>query len=124
MTPYHRIAGFGMNSAAALPALHAALEMARGGAAMPGALACLEAHAPRLAPLADALSLPLIALAPEALRGTATLTDSARAHALYGAGSVAEACALVALGVPARLTGPRRIAQGCASCAIAERITP
>ncbi|MDO5657111.1 MAG: cobalamin biosynthesis protein [Paracoccus sp. (in: a-proteobacteria)] len=116
------VAGFGMNSRADLRSLRAALMAAQAGGPPVTALAALRDHAARLHPLAEAMGVALIVLEPALLRGTATPSQSARSHAVYGTGSVAEACALSAA-APARLLSPRATAPDRnATCAIAERV--
>ncbi|MCC5964408.1 MAG: cobalamin biosynthesis protein [Rhodobacteraceae bacterium] len=111
------VAGFGCTSQAAPATLRAML----GAATEITALACPEARRGLVAPLADALGLPLIALPRAALAGIATPTHSARSMAAYGTGSVAEACALVAAGPGARLIRARVVSDdGQATCALAE----
>lgn len=116
------VAGFGMNSRADLRSLRTALLAAQAGGPPVTALAALREHAARLRPLAEAMGVALIVLEPALLRGTATPSQSARSHAAYGTGSVAEACALLAA-APARLTAARATAPDRnATCAIAERV--
>jgi len=114
------VAGFGFRSATSLAALEDALARA-GGREGVTHLATLASKAPGLRPLGEALELPVIALAPEALRGQPTLSRSKRVAALHGTGSLAEAAALAAAGPGARLRGPRAVsADGTATAAIAE----
>jgi cobalt-precorrin 5A hydrolase len=118
------VAGFGFRSETSLSALQDALARA-GGPEGVTHLATLATKAPGLAPLGQALGLPVLALAPEALRDQPTLTRSDRVETLHGTGSVAEASALAAAGPGARLLGPRvASADGTATAALAERITP
>ena len=118
------VAGFGFRSETTLAALQDALARA-GGPAGVTHLATLAAKAPGLAPLGQALGLPVLSLPAEALQGQPTLTRSDRVGALFGTGSVAEAAALAAAGPGARLRGPRTAsADGTATAAIAERISP
>ena len=119
------VAGFGYRTGASLPSLRAALDAAQAQAPPVTALATLADKAPALAPLADALGLPLIALAPAALAGIDTPTRSHASLAARQSGSVAEATALAAAGPGARLAGPRAIsADRMATCAIAIRSLP
>ena len=114
------VAGFGFRSGVTLAALQDALAQA-GGSQGVTHLATLAAKADGLGPLARALALPVIALEPEALRGVGTLTLSDRVEEMFGTGSVAEAAALVAAGLGARLRGARAVsADGTATAAIAE----
>jgi cobalt-precorrin 5A hydrolase len=94
-----RVAGFGFTSAASLASLQAALTLA-GGAV--DAVATVEGKAKGLAPLADALGLPLITVTRAEL-ATHKRPGSARVSALFGTGSVAESAALAAAGQGARL---------------------
>lgn len=109
------VAGFGFSTRATLASLQGALTAAGG---VPEALATLAEKAPALAPLAEALNLPLIAVTgplPE------TRTQSPASLDARGAGSVAEACALAAAGPGAYLLGPRAISPDrLATCALAE----
>lgn len=114
------VAGFGFRNGATLAALQDALARA-GGAKGVTHLATLAAKADGLKPLARSLDLPILALAPGALRGMPTPTQSGRVQALYGTGSVAEAVALAAAGPDARLRRPRAVSgDGTATAAIAE----
>ena len=114
------VAGFGFRSGVTLAALQDALARA-GGAESVTHLATLAGKAAGLEPLGLALGVPVVALAPEALHGQATLTQSSRVDAMFGVGSVAEACALAAAGQGAKLRGPRAVsADGTATAAIAE----
>lgn len=114
------VAGFGFRADAPLSALQDALAKA-GGAQGVTHLATLAAKAEGLAPLGQALGLPVLGLDPEELRDQPTLTRSDRVEALFGTGSVAEAAALAAAGQGARLRGPRSVsADGTATAAIAE----
>lgn len=116
-----RVAGFGFRQSATLESLQAAWL-----AAQPAGVSALaapedKAQAAVFATFADALSLPVIPVAPEDVQATATLTHSAKVREHRGTGSVAEACALVAAGTAARLLHPRVISQDrLATCAIAE----
>ena len=114
------VAGFGFRSGVTLAALQDALVKA-GGSAGVTHLATLSAKAGGLEPLARALMLQVLPVAPESLRGVPTITRSDRVQALFGTGSVAEATALVAAGPGARLRGPRGVsADRTATAAIAE----
>ena len=114
------VAGFGFRPGATLAALQDALARA-GGTDGVTHLATLAVKAVGLEPLAQALELPVVALAPEALHGVPTLTRSGRVEEMFGTGSLAEAAALAAAGQGARLRGPRAVsADGMATAAIAE----
>lgn len=111
------VAGFGMRAGATATSLRDALTAT--GAA-PDMLAAASDHAPRVAALAEALALPLVAIAADVLAAPQTVTHSPAAQAARGTGSVAEAAALAAAGPGARLLVPRRIAPDrMATCAIA-----
>ena len=114
------VAGFGFRSGVTLAALRDALARA-GGPAGVTHLATLAEKAEGLALLGQALGLPVVAVARDALRQQKTLTQSGRVQALMGTGSVAEAAALAAAGPGARLRGPRAASvDGTAVAAIAE----
>jgi len=115
------IAGFGFRAAATLASLRDALAQAAGDRRVT-ALAAPEdkAAAPCLIALAEALRVPVRGVPAHDLRAARTLTRSARVIAARGAGSVAEAAALVAAGPGARLIGPRAVsADRTATCAVA-----
>lgn len=119
------VAGFGGSSRATAGSFAAALEAATAAAGVrprPDRLAAPAARAEALAPLAQALGLPLVVLSPEALAAApATPTQSAASRAATGAGSAAEAAALIAAGRGARLLAPRAISPDrLATCALAE----
>lgn len=115
------VAGFGFRSGAGLPSLRAAFALAQQGRPPVTHLATASDKLPALAPLAEALGLPLTGIAPEALANASTLTNSTASLTARGTGSVAEAAALAAAGAGARLLGPRRISPDrMATCAIAQ----
>jgi cobalt-precorrin 5A hydrolase len=115
------VAGFGCRSGADEAALRAALE-AHGVAVT--TIATLNHKAALLAPLADALGVPLILFAPDDIRGVKTRTQSAASLATYGTGSVAEAVALAAAGQGAKLIATRIISpDGQATCALARGVS-
>ena len=111
------VAGFGCRAGADAASLRAALD----AAGLPAdALATLTSKAPQLAPLAQALCLPLIAIDPAQVTQMPTLTRSPASLAAYGTGSVAEAVALAAAGPGARLITARVISPDRrATCALA-----
>lgn len=114
------VAGFGFRTGATLHALQDALARA-GGPEGVTHLATVASKAGELQVLGRALSLPVVALEMEALRGVWTPTRSDRISALFGTGSLAEAAALAAAGEGARLRGPRMVsADRMATAAIAE----
>ena len=115
------VAGFGFRSGATTASLQAALDGARIAGAPVTHLATLEDKADALAELARLLAVSVIAVAPEHIADLSTPTRSKASQAARGAGSVAEACALVAAGPGARLFAPRRISTDrMATCALAE----
>lgn len=113
------VAGFGCRSEADADALRAAL-----AAATPPILSALATLTPKqtqLAPLAQALGLPLILIDPDRVAGVATPTRSPASLAAYGTGSVAEAVALLAAGPTAHLLAPRSVSPcRSATCALAQ----
>jgi cobalt-precorrin 5A hydrolase len=119
-----RVAGFGFRKGATEAALQDALTRA-GGAVGVTHLATAADKAAALAPFGRVLGLPVVAIPAAVLAVQPVLTQSPRVHALYGTGSLAEAAALAAAGPGARLFGPRaQSADGTATAAIAERMTP
>ncbi len=124
------VAGFGYRTGATVASLRGAL-MATGSAADARVLPLVDALAapvdkcPLVAPFARALGVPLIAVAADRLAAADTATRSSASLAARGAGSVAEAAALVAAGAGGRLIVPRCIsADRMATCAIAEGVYP
>ncbi len=115
------VAGLGFSSAATMDSLRAAFTAAAADHPV-SALATVadkEGHA-ALAEFAAETALPLHFIAPADLAGQRTLTCSPRSRASYGTGSVAEASALAAAGLGARLLSPRQISDDrLATCAIA-----
>lgn len=104
------VAGLGFRAAASVASLRAALDAA-GGPVGVTALATSEAKAGAavIAAFAAELGLPIVGISPADLAAQDTLTDSARVRQKTGAGSLAEAAALAALGSGARLLGPRLV---------------
>ncbi len=119
------VAGFGCRSGAEAESLLAALASAQRGCQ---GVAALAAPADKIAPLAllgERLGLPVLPIAPAALRTVTTATRSPASLAARGTGSVAEAAALAAAGAGARLLTHRHISPDrMATCAIAEGSTP
>lgn len=110
------IAGFGFRKGAPLTSFHAALALIP----TPEALATADGKAPDLAPLAQALNLPLIALTSDQI-ARHPRPGSARVTALYATGSLAESAALAAAGPGAILTHPRQTTpDGMVVVAVAE----
>lgn len=95
-----RIAGMGLRAGATAADVAEALALIGGAGAV--ATAWDRAGHPALA------GHRVIAVGAESLIAQATPTQSARAHARYGCGSLAEAAAMAC----GALTGPRRIAAG------------
>ena len=121
-----KVAGIGFRAEATVASLRAALAAA-GGADGVAALATSEAKAGAevMRAFAAELGLPIIAVAPADLARQVTLTESARVREKTGAGSLAEAAALAALGSKARLLGPRAVSDDhMATAAIAEGSKP
>lgn len=119
------VAGFGFRQSASLASLESALEKAAGTTIAVDALATLDRKADQLAPLAQKLALPLIAIPADRLADQPTLTQSPASLAAHGTGSVAEAAALAALASNARLLAPRSLSPDrLASCALAESLLP
>ncbi len=119
------VAGFGFRAGASDASLRDAYDKARGSRhATHLATAADKAEAPAFRMLAEALTLPTVALTPAALTALQTPTQSPRVQAERGTGSVAEASALAAAGPAARLIGPRMISTDrMASCALAVFLT-
>ncbi|MEM7496617.1 MAG: cobalamin biosynthesis protein [Pseudomonadota bacterium] len=115
------VAGFGFRSAATLASLEGALEAAWVGRAVDRlAVPAEKANAAAIRALAEARSLPLITVSPEALARQNTLSAAPTAVAERFAGSPAEAAALAAAGPGARLDGCRSVSPDrLATCAIA-----
>ena len=113
------VAGFGCRAGATAASLRAALVVA----SEDHVATMLAIPVDRLAiarPLADALDLPLVGIATNALAAIVTPTRSRASLAARGTGSVAEAAALAAAGPQARLLVSRRIAPDrMATCALA-----
>jgi cobalt-precorrin 5A hydrolase len=89
------------------------------------ATAARKAEEPGIAAAASVLGVPVVVVAQHALEaaGARTTTRSARALAVAGVPSVAEAAALAAAGPQARLLAPR-VAVGPATCALADSAGP
>ena len=119
------VAGFGFRAEAGLVSLQAALALAQQGKPAVTLLATARDKVAALAPLAEALGLPMRWLSPQELSSVPTLTRSAASMIARATGSVAEASALSAAGAGARLLGPRHVSPDrMATCAIAEGSLP
>ncbi len=115
------VAGFGFRGGANIDALRAALASAQCGHPAVTALATPDDKQVAPAQLARELGIPLIAISAEALQSVSTPTRSAVSLYHRGAGSVAEAAALAAVGPGGRLLATRHISPDrMATCAIAE----
>ncbi|NOW45391.1 cobalt-precorrin 5A hydrolase [Novosphingobium sp. SG751A] len=115
------VAGFGFREKATLASLRAALIAAQEGLPPVTHLATAADKAPALAPLAEALGLPIAAIDAGAISAAPTSTTSAASQQARGTGSLAEAAAMAAIGPRARLIRPRRISPDqMATCAIAQ----
>lgn len=118
------VAGFGFRAAATTESLQDALSHTGVGAIDVIAAPTDKARAQAIQSLAAHLAVPLIEIDTNAMQAMTTLTQSTKVNSLRGTGSVAEACALAALGAGATLTGPRVVSSDrLATCAIA-RSTP
>lgn len=115
------VAGFGFRRHADVGSMRVALALATDKIVRVDALATPDDKVAALAPLADTLGLPVIAVSADRLHAAATWTRSQPSVDARGTGSVAEACALAAAGAGARLIASRRISPDrMATCAIAE----
>jgi cobalt-precorrin 5A hydrolase len=119
------VAGFGFRSQADIAALRAAFDRAQRGQAPVTHLATAQDKLATLAPLAEALGLPAIGIAPAALAAAKTIAHSPASLAVRGVGSVAEASALAAATMDGRrhawLAVARQISPDrMATCAIAQ----
>jgi len=114
------VAGMGCSTRARLPEMRALLAEVMAGRRL-DAIACLEARAAQIRPLANGLNLPLLTVPRAALQGVQTPGHSDRIAAGFGTGSVAEACAMLAAGRSARIIVARQISGARqATCALAE----
>lgn len=115
-------AGIGLRATASLDDLTALLALAPAPLAGLATLADKAAH-PAITGLLHQTGLPLTEITRAALAGISTPTRSPDQIARFATGSLAEACALLAAGRNARLTGRRILAaNGLATIAFAERI--
>lgn len=117
------VAGFGFRSGAALPSLRAAFALAGQGQPPVTHLATVQDKLAALVPLAEALGLPLMGVASDALALAPTSTCSVASQTARAVGSVAEASAMAGAGAGARLLSPRHISPDrMATCAIAANV--
>ena len=115
------VAGFGFRRGAGAASLQNALDAAQQGLPAVTHLATAQDKAAALAPLAQRLGLPVVALQGGALILAPTTTLSLASLRARGTGSLAEAAALAAAGPGARLLRIRQISSDrMATCAIAE----
>lgn len=118
------VAGMGCTSCATPAEIRALLAQVMAGRDL-DAIACLDSRLAQMAPLAEALDLPLVTLPRAAVHGVATPSWSDRIAAEFGTGSVAEACALLVAGQRARIITTRQVSDmGQATCALAQREGP
>jgi cobalt-precorrin 5A hydrolase len=117
-----KVAGLGFRREASMSSLREALAAAGGADGLDAlATASDKADAASLVSLARELGLPIKAIPADLLAGVETATHSARIAAMRGAGSLAEAAALVAAGRRARLISTRIVSRDrTATVAIAE----
>jgi len=115
------VAGFGFRAAATADSLRDALARAAGERKVTAFAAPADkAQAACLSELAGELGVEIHTLAAHDLSRQKTPTEAPRVRAARGTGSVAEAAALAAAGLGARLLAPRSIsADRLATCAIA-----
>lgn len=116
------VAGLGFSSRASLDSLRSAYDSATADYSV-DALATIadKAGHPALEALLETLELPLHLIEARELAPIATMTQSLHSQAAHGTGSVAEASALAAVGVGARLLSPRHISSDrLATCAVAQ----
>lgn len=115
------VAGFGFRGAATADSLRDALARAAGERKVTAFAAPADkAQAACLSELAGELGVEIHTLAADDLSRQQTTTEAPRVRAARGTGSVAEAAALAAAGLGARLLAPRSIsADRLATCAIA-----
>jgi cobalt-precorrin 5A hydrolase len=115
------VAGFGFRKAAGVASLQNALSLTDGPVPDALATAADKAASPAFQAFAADMGLPVIPVAPEALEGQDTHTQSGPSQAARNTGSVAEAAALAAAGVGARLLTGRVISDDqMATCALAQ----
>ncbi len=117
-----RVAGLGFRRSVNVASLREALDAA-GGAPGLAALATVsdKAESVALLSLATELGLPIKSVPADVLAGVETMTRSDIVAAKFGAGSLAEAAALVAAGRNARLVVSRVVSRDrTATAAIAE----
>jgi cobalt-precorrin 5A hydrolase len=117
------VAGFGFRSGADLSSLREALALAQQGQPPVTHLATVHDKLAALLPLAKALGLPMMGVAPDILALAPTVTCSVASQTAHGVSSVAEASAMAGAGTSARLLSPRHISPDrMATCAIAASV--
>jgi cobalt-precorrin 5A hydrolase len=116
------IAGFGFRGSAGVDSLRDALQRTAQSHKLTAlATPADKATAASLRALATDLNLPVITVTTENLGQPNTATHSPRVQRLRNTGSVAEAAALSAVGVGARLISTRQVSHDRkATCAVAE----
>ncbi|TBW50355.1 cobalamin biosynthesis protein [Marinobacter halodurans] len=120
-----KVAGFGFRQAATVTALQDALDQLIERHGPVDRLAVAESMLPLVRALANGLALPVIPVADDELSGIETPTQSVASRQVKGAGSVAEAVALLGAGPGSRLLGPRLVSgDRMATAAMAEGVTP
>ena len=117
-----RIAGLGFKRDVTVASLREALQAAGGPKGLAAfAVPSEKIETPALQMLAREFDLPVRAVPAESFAGVVTLTQSEFVKARFGAGSVAEAVALLAAGRRSRLVSPRAVSKDrTATAAIAE----
>jgi cobalt-precorrin 5A hydrolase len=121
-----KVAGLGFRASVDVASLREALDAAGGERGL-AALATVsdKAESVALVALAAELGLPIKSVPADVLAGVETMTRSDIVAAKFGAGSLAEAVALVAAGRNARLLTPRVVSRDrTAAAAIAEGDDP
>lgn len=117
------VAGFGFRSGAALSSLRAVFALTQQGQPPVTHLATAQDKLAALIPLAEALGLPIMGVAPDILSLAPTATCSVASQSARAVGSVAEASAMAGAGAGARLLSPRHISPDrMATCAIAASV--
>lgn len=115
-----RIVGLGLRTGASLASLEGLFHGLQVTTDLPLAIPVFRQSHPAIQQL-QMRGHSIIPIPEAALRCASTPTRSPRILARYGAGSIAEACALVAAGPAARIILPRVVsADGCATAAIAQ----
>lgn len=115
-----RVVGLGLRATATLASLDDLLHGLQVAAELPVAVPAFRQNHPAIQELGRR-GHRIIPVSEAALNGVRTPTRSPRILALYGTGSLAEACALAAAGPAARIIRPRVVStDGCATAALAQ----